>query len=120
MTFTDQLGKSEQRQPPLEGLPSKGNRPYMFPDRQSVFISARVHPGETPASFTMDGALHFLLRRDDPRAIILRRKYVIRLVPMLNPDGVARGHYRHDTRGVPLTCPQLGFLSFLVARLDPI
>ena len=81
---------------------TRGVRPPRFEGKEEIMLSARVHPGETPAAFTMDGALHFLLKRDDPRAIALRRKYVIRLIPMLNPDGVARGHYRHDTRGVNL------------------
>ena len=27
--------------------------------RKAIVLSARVHPGETPAAFTMDGALHF-------------------------------------------------------------
>lgn len=62
-----------------------------------VLVSSRVHPGETPSSFMFDGLLDHILQDEE-----LRRHYTFRLIPVLNPDGVARGNYRHDARGVNL------------------
>ena len=86
------------------GCGGPGRRAHAFGGRPIVYISSRVHPGETPASFVFEGALRLLLARgkDDPRAAALRRNFVFKLVPILNPDGVSRGHYRADTRGVKL------------------
>ena len=37
-------------------------------NKQYVLITARVHPGETPASYALEGIINFLLNKTDPRA----------------------------------------------------
>lgn len=71
-----------------------------FP-RPVVFFSGRVHPGETPGSFAVNGFLQWILS-EDPRAALLRRRFVFKVCPMLNPDGVAWGHSRFNTVGFDL------------------
>ena len=83
-------------------LPDGGARPKRFPRKRYVLVTARVHPGETPASHVVDGLLAFLLREDDPRAIRLRANFVFKIIPMLNPDGVFEGKFRTDTLGYNL------------------
>ncbi|KAL5486391.1 hypothetical protein EMCRGX_G018861 [Ephydatia muelleri] len=58
-----------------------------------VFITARVHPGESPASFVCQGLLDFLLSQHST-AKTLRDNVIFKIVPMLNPDGVYLGNYR--------------------------
>ena len=49
----------------------------------------------------MQGAIDFLLS-DGKEAKLLRRKFVFKIVPMLNPDGVIYGNYRCSLLGVDL------------------
>ena len=104
LTITSLHGMQTRREERLPGLfPERGTpRAHSFGNKPVYYLSARVHPGETPASHCFNGFLRFILRQDDPRAIALRRLYVFKLVPILNPDGVFHGHYRNDTRGVNL------------------
>ena len=61
--------------------------------RPVLFVTARVHPGETPASFVCQGLVDWLLG-GDPQAVQLRQGATVVVVPMLNPDGVFLGNYR--------------------------
>ncbi|CAD7926926.1 unnamed protein product [Amoebophrya sp. A120] len=67
-----------------------------------IFVTARVHPGETPASYIMEGFLKFLTHPTDVRAIELRKNFIFKCVPMLNPDGVVCGNYRTSLVGCDL------------------
>ncbi|XP_078527951.1 cytosolic carboxypeptidase 6-like [Lissotriton helveticus] len=70
-------------------------------DQKVVFITARVHPGETPSSFVCQGIIDFLVS-DHPVARILRDHLVFKVAPMLNPDGVYLGNYRCSLMGFDL------------------
>ncbi|XP_032441840.1 cytosolic carboxypeptidase-like protein 5 isoform X3 [Xiphophorus hellerii] len=104
LTVTNCAGMWDERETRLPKLFPDTNTPraHRFPDKRVFFLSSRVHPGETPSSFVFNGFLNFILRRDDPRAHTLRSMFVFKLIPILNPDGVVRGHYRTDSRGVNL------------------
>ncbi|XP_044301733.1 cytosolic carboxypeptidase 1 isoform X5 [Varanus komodoensis] len=70
------------------------NRPY-------IFLCARVHPGETNASWVMKGTLEYLMS-NTPAAQSLRESYIFKIVPMLNPDGVINGNHRCSLSGEDL------------------
>ncbi|KFZ69238.1 Cytosolic carboxypeptidase 4, partial [Podiceps cristatus] len=69
-----------------------------FYDRPYVFLMARVHPGESNASWVMKGTLEFLVS-SDPIADLLRKCFIFKIVPMLNPDGVINGNHRCSLSG---------------------
>ena len=75
--------------------------PRVLKQKPVVFVTARVHPGETPASFVTQGLLSFLLS-NDPRATLLRSQVCFVTIPMLNPDGCALGNYRTDAGGLDM------------------
>ncbi|XP_055956157.1 cytosolic carboxypeptidase 2 [Patella vulgata] len=61
--------------------------------KKYVVITARVHPGETQASWMMRGLLYFITS-NDATAQELRNNCIFKIVPMINPDGVIVGNYR--------------------------
>ncbi|XP_072326681.1 cytosolic carboxypeptidase 4 [Scyliorhinus torazame] len=83
---------------------SPGSQPeqlHQFWNRQYVVLTARVHPGESNASWVMKGTLEFLVS-DDAIARSLRDSYIFKIIPMLNPDGVINGCHRCSLSGEDL------------------
>jgi hypothetical protein len=95
--------------------------PAVIAGRPVVVVTSRVHPGETPASWAMQarvcaartpsvqspplGAAQGLLQfatSESSEAAELRRAVVLKVVPVLNPDGVIDGNNRCNLRGVDL------------------
>lgn len=71
------------------------------PPREQVVLVGRQHPPEITGAQAMLAFVDTILS-DDPIAIAYRARFSTIVVPMLNPDGVARGHWRHATGGLDL------------------
>lgn len=67
-----------------------------------IFITSRVHPGESPSSYIAHGLIQFLVSASEPMALLLRKHFTFKIVPMLNPDGVVLGNYRSSALGFDL------------------
>lgn len=98
-----------------------------FDGRRYVVVTARVHPGETNGSFMMRGFLSFIVGASK-EAKMLRKHFVFKIVPMLNPDGVLYGNYRCSLLGVDLNRrwkkpnkilhPEIYFLKRMIQMLS--
>ena len=102
LTISSLIGIQDETEKSIQFLyPGSSERSRTFFGKKYVLITSRVHPGETQGLYMMNGFLKFLVS-DDPRAVGLRENFIFKIIPILNPDGVYRGHYRTDTRGVNL------------------
>lgn len=70
-------------------------------ERGAIIVSSRVHPGESNASFIVEGFIQFMMSNDED-AVLLRDRFVFKIIPMLNPDGVIVGNYRSSLGGYDL------------------
>ena len=80
---------------------SKIRIPEKHQEKKGIVLMARVHSGETVSSYMLNGALDFILS-DSKTAIFLRKNFVFKIIPMLNPDGVYIGNYRCCLNGIDL------------------
>lgn len=71
----------------------------MAPERQSVWIIARQHPGETMAEWFVEGLLKRLLDPSDPVARRIRERATVHIVTNMNPDGSVLGNLRTNAAG---------------------
>jgi len=67
--------------------------------KRTAIIVGRVHPGESNASFMMEGFMKFITSPTNPVACELRKRVVFKIVPFTNPDGVIAGNYRVSMSG---------------------
>uniref|UniRef100_A0A673N8F1 Cytosolic carboxypeptidase 1 n=1 Tax=Sinocyclocheilus rhinocerous TaxID=307959 RepID=A0A673N8F1_9TELE len=87
----------------ITAMPGSSSNDHIsqFRSRPVVFLSARVHPGETNSSWVMKGTLEYLMSCS-PQAQRLRESYIFKIIPILNPDGVINGNHRCSLSGEDL------------------
>ena len=102
ITSKDNIIKNQLEQNVIGLFPNKNRCNKTLHDKPIIFISARVHPGETPGSHMMNGILKLLTDEKDNKSILLRENFIFKIIPIINVDGVSIGNYRLDTNGYNL------------------
>ena len=69
--------------------------------KKGIVLFTRQHPGETVGSWTLKGAIE-LLMGDSEEAKYLRDNFIIKIIPMINVDGVVCGNSRTSLAGCDL------------------
>ena len=91
--------EDQTKSPPVKNQEIKYTSPVpLHKYKRYVIICARVHPGESNASFVMQGFIKFITGMSH-EAQELRKKIIFKIIPMTNPDGVIAGNYRTSLSG---------------------
>ncbi len=70
-------------------------------DSKIMIVIGRLHPPEVTGQFALQTFVETLCK-DSETAKKFRKEYTVFVVPMMNPDGVDNGHWRHNTGGIDL------------------
>ena len=70
-------------------------------NKEGIVLFARQHPSETVGSWTIKGAIEFLMGESD-EAKYLRDNFIFKIIPMINVDGVIQGNTRTSIAGCDL------------------
>lgn len=70
-------------------------------NKELVVILSRQHPPEVSGYYAMQAFVERLLG-NDPLARSFRQRYRLLVFPLMNPDGVDLGHWRHNVGGIDL------------------
>lgn len=66
-----------------------------------MIVIGRLHPPEVTGQFALQAFVESLCM-DSELARKFRKEYTVYVVPMMNPDGVDHGHWRHNSGGIDL------------------
>ncbi|CDW88594.1 UNKNOWN [Stylonychia lemnae] len=73
-------------------------------DKKLIVITARTNPGDPQSSFVMEGIINFLTQQKgyeqfEDQAVYLRKKFIFRIIPMVNAEGVIIGNNKTSLSG---------------------
>ena len=92
-----------KNEPTISGLfPERKRCNLIMHDKHIIFITARVHPGETPGTLIFNGILKTLIDNENPISNLLLDNFVFKLIPIINVDGVSNGYFRLEQDGFNL------------------
>ena len=80
---------------------SANNNTSISKSKNGVVLFGRQHPSETVGSWTIKGAIDFLMGESD-EANYLRDNFIFKIIPMINVDGVVCGNTRTSLSGCDL------------------
>ena len=69
-------------------------------NKKLIVLMSRQHPPEVTGFFAMQSFVEAILQSEKTEEFL--SQYRVLVYPMLNPDGVDMGHWRHNTGGVDL------------------
>ncbi|ASV32298.1 M14 family metallopeptidase [Maribacter cobaltidurans] len=69
--------------------------------KKALMIISRQHPPEVTGFLVMKSFIE-TITGDSPQAKEFRNKFDVFAVPLMNPDGVDNGHWRHNMGGIDL------------------
>ena len=70
-------------------------------DSKIMVVIGRLHPPEVTGQFALQTFVESLCENTEI-AQRFRQNYTVFVVPMMNPDGVDNGHWRHNSNGIDL------------------
>ena len=83
---------------PLLTITDPDESEFQLSKRQYIICTGRVHPGEANSSYMLEGLISEICK-DSEEAKYLRKRFIFKIVPMLNPDGVIIGNHRSGMCG---------------------
>ena len=92
--------------------------------REQIVLIGRQHPPEITGALALFPFVETLLS-DEPVAIRFRKRFETIVIPMLNPDGVTHGHWRHSSGHKdlnrdwgPFTQPETQLMVGLLEKIE--